>query len=236
MTKNAFATALLVLCCGCVASGQALAGPATLSVTAVSTGNETSGFATNDGDAMIAAGFANSNLTFDFGTLNATGPGTVTYTFLGSGAGDTNTFNLSDSLGANTVFDGKTSSLYSFSQQVTGAGPLDFSFQTIAGGNSPYVVSNGENLTTSACCGAGEGVFGIVTTPTTLVSGADKGASFQYLLIYNDPVNAGDYDFNDMVVGVNFTSPVPEPETYAMLMAGLGILGAVARRRKVRQV
>lgn len=27
------------------------------------------------------------------------------------------------------------------------------------------------------------------------------------------------------------TAPVPEPETYAMLLAGLGILGAVARRR-----
>jgi PEP-CTERM motif len=28
------------------------------------------------------------------------------------------------------------------------------------------------------------------------------------------------------------TAPVPEPETYAMLMAGLGVMGAVARRRK----
>lgn len=30
-------------------------------------------------------------------------------------------------------------------------------------------------------------------------------------------------------------SPVPEPETYAMMLAGLGILGAVARRRKAKQ-
>lgn len=30
------------------------------------------------------------------------------------------------------------------------------------------------------------------------------------------------------------TLPVPEPETYAMLLAGLGILGAVARRRAAR--
>ncbi len=28
------------------------------------------------------------------------------------------------------------------------------------------------------------------------------------------------------------TTPVPEPETYAMLLAGLGVMGAVARRRK----
>jgi hypothetical protein len=29
-------------------------------------------------------------------------------------------------------------------------------------------------------------------------------------------------------------TPVPEPETYAMLLAGLGVLGAVARRRKAQ--
>jgi hypothetical protein len=28
------------------------------------------------------------------------------------------------------------------------------------------------------------------------------------------------------------TTPVPEPETYAMLLAGLGMVGALARRRK----
>lgn len=28
------------------------------------------------------------------------------------------------------------------------------------------------------------------------------------------------------------TSPVPEPETYAMMLAGLGVLGFIARRRR----
>jgi hypothetical protein len=28
------------------------------------------------------------------------------------------------------------------------------------------------------------------------------------------------------------TSAVPEPETYAMLLAGLGLMGGIARRRK----
>ncbi|MCW5626101.1 MAG: PEP-CTERM sorting domain-containing protein [Burkholderiales bacterium] len=34
-------------------------------------------------------------------------------------------------------------------------------------------------------------------------------------------------------ISLTFTSAVPEPETYGMLLAGLGILGAVAARRKV---
>ena len=29
--------------------------------------------------------------------------------------------------------------------------------------------------------------------------------------------------------------PVPEPETYAMLLAGLGLIGTVVKRRKVKQ-
>ncbi len=35
----------------------------------------------------------------------------------------------------------------------------------------------------------------------------------------------------DNAVGFG-VSAVPEPETYAMLLAGLGLVGAIARRRK----
>lgn len=35
--------------------------------------------------------------------------------------------------------------------------------------------------------------------------------------------------------GMTIANPVPEPETYAMLLAGLGMLGFAARRRKLRE-
>lgn len=45
---------------------------------------------------------------------------------------------------------------------------------------------------------------------------------------------AGDVDFNGTLVGNNFGSvaPVPEHQTYAMLLAGLGLLGLSARSRR----
>jgi hypothetical protein len=47
--------------------------------------------------------------------------------------------------------------------------------------------------------------------------------------------NTGDYDYNDFIAEVRFADPVPEPEIYAMLAAGLGLMGFVGRRRKQKE-
>ena len=39
---------------------------------------------------------------------------------------------------------------------------------------------------------------------------------------------------SDLAFSATLTSAVPEPETYAMLLAGLGLVGALARRRQKR--
>jgi hypothetical protein len=49
-----------------------------------------------------------------------------------------------------------------------------------------------------------------------------------------DGTPLGPYNVTDVVVMDDFlyAAPVPEPETYAMLLAGLGLIGAMSRRRK----
>lgn len=46
------------------------------------------------------------------------------------------------------------------------------------------------------------------------------------------PYDPGTDTFHDVSFRISL-APVPEPETYAMLLAGLGVLGAVARRRRI---
>jgi hypothetical protein len=54
-------------------------------------------------------------------------------------------------------------------------------------------------------------------------------------------VNANGYMFSSDVINMttgetgnvaSLANPIPEPETYAMMLAGLGLMGFMARRRK----
>mgnify|MGYP000858841330 CR=1 FL=1 len=50
---------------------------------------------------------------------------------------------------------------------------------------------------------------------------------------FEDLHGGGDLDYNDETfVFTNVVTAVPEPETYAMLLAGLGLIGFIAGRRK----
>nr|MDQ2734997.1 PEP-CTERM sorting domain-containing protein [Pseudomonadota bacterium] len=56
-----------------------------------------------------------------------------------------------------------------------------------------------------------------------------NGTSTNWLFAYEDGT---DFDYNDMAVKVESIAPaVPEPETYALMLAGFAALGFMGRRR-----
>jgi len=60
------------------------------------------------------------------------------------------------------------------------------------------------------------------------VSGSNLSAGDYYLLVSGNMVSNTAASFGGAVM----LAPVPEPETYGMMLAGLGVLGFLARRRK----
>ena len=145
--------------------------------------------------------------------------GILTATFLGFEAIDDDTFTFN--LGAYGTLSNKGAPNASISGSVL-AGALNFSFADMFQGTS---VANGGNPGSDFTSYAVLGTFnGAVFTPATL------GGAYDLIIGFNDGLRV-DADYDDMVIGLKVVA-IPEPETYALLLAGLGAVGFIARRRQ----
>lgn len=67
-------------------------------------------------------------------------------------------------------------------------------------------------------------------TPKLAYGGLETSGSKGNYYLFIKGISTGTGGYNGSVA---LTSPVPEPETYGMMLAGLGLMGFVARRRKI---
>jgi hypothetical protein len=161
------------------------------------------------------------------GKLTLDNAAKVTYTYLGSEAGFDNNFWI-QIVDGSLVFSTRNNAppaATTIGTSITvnsAAGDLDFTFE----GSDNKFAKNGGAWATDTSIGLIKDTVG----GYTVTSGLAAGKTFQYVIGYNDSAT-GLTDWDDMVIGVNI-APIPEPETYAMLLAGLGLMGFVARRRK----
>ena len=168
-------------------------------------------------EAFDVSGFATLPVgsLVSLGHLDFTGPGaqTVTYTYLGQESGFNNKFY--DLLGGHQLLESDPVGT-SVSSVVSATGPLSFEFE---GNVGKFAVNGGDwDKNTSI------GLIG-----TNMLVGS---VVYDYVLGYNDSAGSkklGDWD--DFVIGV---SAVPEPEKYAMLLVGVGLIGFSLRKQKVR--
>ncbi len=150
--------------------------------------------------------------------------------------------------GTNIPISGPCAGFDVLSAQVSFWNVADMSTILESNALDPNVIVNGINLTDGALTGIDTGFFNAFVSGLPIAGGGSFGFSLilfggtQAQLIFANPPETSPGCAMFPVPGascgasannaVGVFAPIPEPETYALLLAGLGAIGLVARRRR----
>lgn len=130
-------------------------------------------------------------------------------------------------------------------QQSKAVGPALYTSAPIAfGGGRQALTASGINVSLLADhtyvaylhVGGLNNPAGDVSMALTYANDGGLGGGAYYLESGGDPLQGPGYGWNPLEYSFSYTAniaAVPEPEIYVMLLAGLGLVGAIARRRKL---
>jgi hypothetical protein len=177
--------------------------------------------------------------------LLLSGAATVEFWYLGSESGYANYFGASAN-GDSYVYRGEGASAPAYPNGVAGldgpyfAGSAKYiGAVTYASGGSFKSGGVLQNLLGFRSTSSG----GITATPGSdgfgifLAGNAVSGAGYNQLYFgFDDQAANPDRDYDDYVVLAKIITPVPEPASWAMMIAGFGAIGAAMRRRGVRRL
>ncbi|MFQ3666279.1 MAG: PEPxxWA-CTERM sorting domain-containing protein [Sphingomonadaceae bacterium] len=165
-------------------------------------------------------------------SFTATADGTITAYFAGASAGFTSVLGL--------IVNGVDVGVTGLNNQTTAIGTsFDFGGVTVNAGDSLVfyidVINTGNRFFSSRILNP-DGITHIFSAPYAggLVGPGGTIPAGVYIG-FEDLLGGGDLDYNDlMFVFTNVGGGViPEPATWAMLIAGFGLVGLAARRRRV---
>lgn len=188
--------------------------------------------------------FANNNGNISFGAgisaFNPTGPTGASAPLISAWFGDVDTrgalsgvLHLRDNITNQTIltwdqvgsYNSRDSQLNSFQLVVrgpdyvipAGEGTIGFFYK-----NMPWEATG---TSTTAAVGFGDGLGNAEVLEGSNTPGLNSVVANHYIW----------FDQNLVPVPPPVVGAIPEPETYALMLAGLGVLGAVARRRRTAQ-